>query len=555
MAFALPLVLILILLAWYPARYETNDDFFMNLIASGFYSGSPDEHLTYSHFLPGLVVSSLFKLYAGINWYFFYLLFFHWLGWSLILYAWFRNTSNTFVIPALLVVMVLFETYFYLNFQFTTTSAILACGGMSLILTGDNWSRPLQRSNLLGLAAIVVASMIRYEPALLVSFLSAPLILLGTHWRKWPGTIILLLMLPAGIFLSEKLNKSYYSLQPEWNTFFTELKTGNKFNDNPAFYQTIINERKNLQQINGWSENDMLLFGVFFRNYAPVYNVEAYQRLYQSYNQLRAKPFRDYFYLFRHDFGKLPVLLLAVLAFALGSTRTRWIILVQFIVLGLITYYIYSFLLMKERVIYGILLCLSVNYLYLISKAPAKPQLYKIRTSLIQQTGLVLLVIVAGLLLNTQVTKLFARHKAQAEQLQKDLPLLADKNACYVIYGGCIPFEGIPPIENRFTWQKREFTMFSLSAFHKSPLNKPNLARFNQSALETAFADPRYKVITFADSAMIPLTPERLDRFSIAHLGCSLHLESDSFIANSNKRLFWFKGCEPIQTDSTSTVR
>lgn len=93
--------------------------------------------------------------------------------------------------------------------------------------------------------------------------------------------------------------------------------------------------------------------------------------------------------------------------------------------------------------------------------------------------------------------------------------------------------------------------MFSLSAFHKSPLNKPNLARFNQSALESIFADPRYKVITFADSAMIPLTPERLDRFSIAHLGCSLHLESDSFIANSNKRLFWFKGCEPIQTDST----
>jgi hypothetical protein len=541
-ALAMPGLLILVLLAVWPTSYETNDDFFMNMIASGFYSGSPDEHLTYSHFLPGLVLKTLFNFYAGLNWYFWYLILFHWLGWSLIVYSWIRNSVHTYVLPALLLMLLLFETYFYFNLQFTTTAAIMACGGISLILSGQNqslWSR----SRIAGVAIVAVASMIRYEPALLIALLTAPLLLLTTSLKKWPGMILLIALLPAGIFASEWINKQYYARDPAWNTFFTELKTGNKFNDNPAFYETIINERKNLKAINGWTENDMLLFAVFFRNYAPVYNVEAYNRLHQAYSRFRAMPFRDYFYLFRRDFGKWPLLILAALAFLSAGNKYRWAMAAQFFLLALIAYYIYSDLLMKERVIYGALLCLTVSYLYILSAGNNAAQNQKYR--MVMRSGLVLLLLATVWMSFSVSRKAMDRQIKQRRQLDKDLALLHEPEACYIIYGGCIPFEGIPPVENRFTWKNRAFHMLSLSAFHKSPLNMPTLRKFGQNSLETALGDARFKVITFADSAMIPLTPERLDRFSRQHLGCSLVKQGDVMIENNDKRIFWFSSCRP----------
>lgn len=548
-----PGLYILALLLIWPTSYETNDDFYMNIIASGFYSGSPDEHLIYSHFLPGLVLKFLFNLYAGINWYFFYLLFFHWFGWALIASSWFRAASNRMSIAALLILFLLFETYFYLNLQFTTSAAILACGGMSLILAAWNFEKALNRNNIAGVMMITLASMIRYEPALLVSLLSAPIILFGKKDKVWISRWALVISLPVCIYASEWVNRLYYASQPGWQTYITELKNGNRFNDNPAFYQTVINDRKDLEKINGWSENDMLLFALFFRNYAPVYNVEAYDKLYKAYARFQAKPFRDYFYLLRRDFGQIPVLILAFLAFFSGSSRVKWSLLAQASLLVLASYYIYSELIMKERVIYTVLLCLSLSYLFFLSGRPSGQSNSLLRSRSMRIGSMVFLLIGSVWMIVPLSAKAVDRQVSLRKKLKQDLQLLNDPASCYIVYGACMRFEGIAPVENRFTYQNREFYMLSLSAFNKSPLNMPNLQKFGASSLENALANSRFKVVTFQDSAMIPLTPERLDRFTRDHLDCSLKVAGDTFVTNSDKRIFWFNQCVPLR-DTLNTA-
>ena len=88
--FALVTTLALVTLAVVILRpsYETCDDVFMTMIASGKgLAAAPDEHLVFTNVLVGHALKRLYAASPGIPWYGGYLLLVHWLAQAALLYV------------------------------------------------------------------------------------------------------------------------------------------------------------------------------------------------------------------------------------------------------------------------------------------------------------------------------------------------------------------------------------------------------------------------------------------------------------------------------------
>ena len=53
-------------------KYEVSDDFMMEVMVSGAYTGTPSPYIMFMNPLIGLFLSTLYKLHASLNWYFYF---------------------------------------------------------------------------------------------------------------------------------------------------------------------------------------------------------------------------------------------------------------------------------------------------------------------------------------------------------------------------------------------------------------------------------------------------------------------------------------------------
>lgn len=74
--FAIACILNAILLALYyfsgTMKYEVSDDFLMQIMVSGTYSGEPSPYIMFMNPLIGILLSQLYSLCSTINWYFYF---------------------------------------------------------------------------------------------------------------------------------------------------------------------------------------------------------------------------------------------------------------------------------------------------------------------------------------------------------------------------------------------------------------------------------------------------------------------------------------------------
>ena len=105
-------------------RFHTNDDVFMEMIASGAF-GRPDYHLIYINSIIGFVLSSLYSIIHSIPWYGLFQIIVSIVCFSTIMYV-FMN-SDYKQLRVLVVVFLFFASYeAYTKVQFTKTAAYLA---------------------------------------------------------------------------------------------------------------------------------------------------------------------------------------------------------------------------------------------------------------------------------------------------------------------------------------------------------------------------------------------------------------------------------------------
>lgn len=214
-----------------PAYYETNDDIVMQFISNGFYSGTPDAHLVFINYIYGLPLTWLYNLTAGsgIEWY--PILFLLWHIMSLYIISKFivRSKFDTFTKTTFLLLLYFFELTLIIKLQFTTTSALLATAGLLLAYLRGGWK------SIVGIILFLVASLIRFDAAMLVLLLLLPI---AVYRFLTDRSMRLKLLVYCGICIStafsfELCNKYIYNQDQDWAYYLEWNKVRGSINDNP----------------------------------------------------------------------------------------------------------------------------------------------------------------------------------------------------------------------------------------------------------------------------------------------------------------------------------
>ena len=293
--FALLAVLVLLaisLVALQPS-YDTNDDVFMTMIASGRgIASAPDEHLVFSNVLIGQVLKRLYAAWPQIPWYGGYLLAVHYAAQVALLYA-ALAAGRDFRAPGdadpaavqsfrrrfalYLVYFAIVELVFLNNMQFTTTAFLAAQAGLGLL-----WLAARRRAAhgaaaagpLVGATALLVlAALVRPEGLLMALLVAAPLGLLLLR------QVLLRALLPSTmaaaaaamlILLAGAYNRAAYERDPLWSDFFAYNQLRCKFND--YRWTSYTPQTAGLFASVGWTKSDHAMIASWFYDDPVVYS-------------------------------------------------------------------------------------------------------------------------------------------------------------------------------------------------------------------------------------------------------------------------------------------
>lgn len=155
-------------------KYEVSDDFLMQILVSGAYSGKPAPWILFMNPIAGNILSLFYNLFPDLNWYALFQIVLLYTGMTLIGWLILRKNSTASLI--LFILFSLFALDFYQLLQFTKTAALCAGAGTICIiehLRKKNWTLFS-----LSLFYFFCASIIRFKVLLLAG---PPLIVLGLY--------------------------------------------------------------------------------------------------------------------------------------------------------------------------------------------------------------------------------------------------------------------------------------------------------------------------------------------------------------------------------------
>jgi len=208
-----------------PIQFEENDDAVMCLIANGSYSGNPDGHLVFINALYGWVLAGFYSLTKAVEWYTLSFCILQVVAMTVIECIVVRDKGlHPLLKGAFLVFMYVIWARIIVAFQFTTTAGLLCFSGcLALLQHSKKW-------RYMGVAAIFVASLIRFSAAGLVGLLCAPLFIKefvrDKRFSYWVMTIAFLALL--GHFMD-----GLFYHQKDWAYYRAYNAVRGKIHDNP----------------------------------------------------------------------------------------------------------------------------------------------------------------------------------------------------------------------------------------------------------------------------------------------------------------------------------
>jgi hypothetical protein len=146
----------------FPLSFDTNDDVAMAGIARGlFHNELGDPRLIHQSAFLGLLIGSLFKLYAGFDWY----SAFQWLvclaGLIAIGFVWFRRSRSLLSVMSFLAIGSIFYAPILFHMQFTQTSLVCMTAAVVLMLDGFDSEGRFDRRHGFVIGLAILGTMIR----------------------------------------------------------------------------------------------------------------------------------------------------------------------------------------------------------------------------------------------------------------------------------------------------------------------------------------------------------------------------------------------------------
>jgi len=226
--YTLVILFFLIINYFFNIRFEANDDILMSLIASGKYSGTPDAHLVFSNIIYGYINTFFYTLLPSIEWYTILSITTLVISFSE-LCSFILDSKLTKVLKGSFIIFLASLFFFVsLKLQFTYTAGFTGIAGICLL-----YSHKTRFKTILGIALIILSSLIRFEACMLVLLITMPTVLLnGIHPLK--NTNFKLLMLTLSCIAGCKIiNDVTYANEDQW-AYYLEFNTARGLiHDNP----------------------------------------------------------------------------------------------------------------------------------------------------------------------------------------------------------------------------------------------------------------------------------------------------------------------------------
>lgn len=369
-------VLLLCILLFCSIKYEVSDDFIMEMVVSGAYTGHPDAHMMFSNIFIGWLFVPLYSLFPAISWYF----------WLQMLLCFLSFLALTYVLVQKLrlgtaVLTVVWITAFaardlYILPQFTKTAIVASMCGCLLFV----WALFAQRGWkcwLPGAALVFFGAMVRDKAFFIAAAFAGVLVLYHTiACLKQKGMtvkqILCKVCIPgagmlAAVFLFGAVNSLAYTQDPNYAEYRTFTKLRSQILDYTwCDYEDLCDELTAI----GVSENDyqMILHWDFADQ--VVFSTEKMQQVLDIVNAHRVNlrpSIREALSMIRSRQLYYPLTLCCVLLglfCAAANPKKFWVpAVLALMVLGFLIYF-YRLGRWVYRVEFGFLFCAAVLIAY-----------------------------------------------------------------------------------------------------------------------------------------------------------------------------------------------
>lgn len=254
-----------------PFIYDINDDVAMRNVASGVITGVPDAHLLHIKYILGLVISGLYRLFPGLDWYGLVLIGGILFSCSMILYRGLVSERGLIFKLVYTIAYLLLLTCMGLQhitaFQWTTTAAIAGTAGIYLFYTSETNNR-FQRifEEVLSVFLLLFSLTVRDD----VFLMMVPVSIFVFWWKygslekngRWPVTIrhIEIPAILLGAVLVVLFVEAFAYHSSEWKEFRTyninreaimDYYGLQKYEEEPEFFDSLgitPEEAENLQR-------------------------------------------------------------------------------------------------------------------------------------------------------------------------------------------------------------------------------------------------------------------------------------------------------------------
>jgi hypothetical protein len=579
----------LVLVAFRPS-YETNDDVFMTMIASGQgFCPAPDEHLLFTNVLVGHALKSLYTAWPAVPWYGCYLLTIHYLGQVAVLYCaltagrWqapprnrddaratasprsvdSESRSKHVRISLYLIYFVIVELPMLNALQFTTTAFLAAQAGLFLLWLAACRRHAVPQAPVVGPVSagavlLLIGGLVRFESLLMALLVTAPLglALMRYSWRRTllpsagAAAIAALLILLATVY-----DQGSYQQDPRWSNFFAYNELRVKFND----YQwtSYSPETASVFSAVNWSKNDHEMIARWFFDDPQVYSEENLRAIVTAYPWKSARLTLGYgWQAFRKVFGDRSVCaVLLVLPFFYfrcdrNQSGRRIVLGCVAMAFALVVFLTWNNKLLPPRIYFPLLsvpLAMALLFPTRLAKttvpstaASAVPNLAGLVNSLrrlfawnapSRGARAVVVMLVVGVAVGSyrQVRRSVRVHRerhALQAFLDEQRPFGRNLVVCW---GPALPFEFLSPLDNLSSWSG--LPLVNLVWTQRTPWQEATKARFGISNLPEAICQ-RDDVLLVANRADLDL----FETFAKEHFGADVEFvhsrpATDRFVA------------------------
>ena len=296
-----------------PIRFEENDDIIMLLFASGQYTGTPEFRLVFINSIFGFLLSGLYSITRGIEWYSLLFSIFQILSLSVILWSIIKHNASLIWKVTFILFFLVLEARFIAQFQFTTTASMLALAGLILFTLKGKTSK------IVGLTLFVISSLVRFEACILVIILFSPLLLKKYIEEKNYEEIKNISYAIVAIILLYGVNYLTYQTDIEWATYYQYNKIRGEINDNP-------NSQKILNILPGDVDKvDYELLVSFFPDYGKM-NLEKIKLIEKSIDNVSFKSkFKNIYPSFRNHTQIILIILFLSLVLCLKNKKSNYL--------------------------------------------------------------------------------------------------------------------------------------------------------------------------------------------------------------------------------------